>query len=128
MKKLLIVAGMFVTLVGNSFAAEDGIWDINANNSSVGTLTLVNNGTSGHLYYTIEQMYEPLEKVLILSGGGGLTKSITFTRGGLYRQVYEGWISTDGCIMSGYLINDNLNMPHLDKYPFIAKKQGCQEL
>ena len=50
------------------------------------------------------------------------TREIVFMRNDAYRQYYNGWISGDGNVISGYLINVNNNIPSIEKFPFFAKK------
>jgi hypothetical protein len=122
--KAFVAAVVLLGAPAVSASGIDGIWDVDTNNTSVGTLTFADGGTAGVL--RIDGYEDALEKIQVTPAGVGYsTQAIRFVRTGTWYQLYEAVISTNGCLMTGYLIDLNSQIAVLDRFPFWAKKRNC---
>ena len=99
------------------------VYRVNVNNDSPsidGTFTIANNCLSGQVEYS-GVAYSVL-RMKVSSPNRFGSREISFMRNDAYRQYYNGWISSDGNLITGYLINVNNNITSIEKFPFYAMK------
>ena len=125
MKRFILVLVLLIT--ANIVFAQNQVvanksFEINTNNTSIGTITFNSNGTSGNLRFQERGgIFAEIINVTIKENPLG-SYEIFFLRTGAYKQYYNGWISSDGKIITGYLINVNENITTIEKFPFYATK------
>jgi hypothetical protein len=102
----------------------DGTWDVNTNNSSFGQLVFSDGGTTG--VFLVEGYEDELTAIQTTPAGVRYsTVEVTFVRNGTYYQLYRGVISSDGCLLTGHLMNLSGPMQVPDRFPFTATKRNC---
>ena len=96
---------------------------INTNNTSDGFLVIDASGRTGRLSFPSEGIDAEIVNVQVSQPGTLKSREIRFERRGKFKQIYIGWISSDGKIIAGHLVNKNVHIRTSEKFPFFAVEQ-----
>ena len=124
-KKFFVCFGIAVLSINTAIAACDIAnyqYQIETNNSSIGTFTINQDCLSGKLIFPADGINADVIRITIGSKGRYGSREISFLRNDTYTQLYTGWLSSDNKVISGNLVNLNKKMPSLEKFPFFATR------